>query len=370
MAKRSNRTRAEVMLGRRLNTSAIGSAVVGAVAILIFVFVAGRTPPRGAAAVAGASGFAVGVSASPLQTSLGPVVTSAPTLEGTSPTSAGTQDALVSLGIAADPDPRLLYDVADGGSWSAYRDQWDGPGPLHLAKSGGPVVDLNLGPTDLLAPQAAAFSPDGGTLAVVDGAGALWTVDVGTAKATLIEVTGPLGLVFGRSVRFGDQGHLYVGLVGSVEMPLPGRIGVVSLSDGTVTLLSDDESAFGPRALDDGSVAYLHLNDDGSYVARRIGLDRVVTDIAQVGFAHGWVDISSTGIVAFSDGANTYLVSEAGGKPVSISAGAYPRFARDGSALVIYDSTSETSRLIGLDGVLIAAVDSPFVAITTCSGSC
>jgi len=268
----------------------------------------------------------------------------------------------------ATSDPRLLYDATPDGRLAAYRDAWSGPGPLHLVGADGWTEDLILGPVDTHAPLAAAFSPDGRTLAIVDGAGALWSVEVSSRAATRVpmaEGTGP----FGRSIRFGDATHVFVQVVGSVEIPIPSHIAVVSLPDGAVTRLSDDPAAFGPRPLMDGSVAYLHLNADGSYVVRRVGSSGAAADVAAVGFAHGWVDISIAGAVAYSDGATTWLVASAGARPVRIGAGAYPRFGPDGRAFTTFDASRRRTELYALDGTPLESVDSPF-ATAGCAEGC
>jgi hypothetical protein len=236
-------------------------------------------------------------------------------------------------------------------------------------RQGGSEVDVSLGPTESFAPQAAAFSPDGSKLAVVDGAGALWIVEVQSGAATQLAEAGPNGLVFGRSVRYGDEDHLYVQLVGSVEIPIPSLIAAVSIPDQVVTLLSDDTWAYGPRPLADGTIDYVHLNSDGSYDVRHLGSDNQITDVAQVGMAD-WIDISVSGAVAFADGPTTFLVDQPGGPAIPVSVGAYPRFAADGSTVLTYDATLHQSKLIAMDGSVIDTVDSPFAAIVACADGC
>src|SRR5206468_654533 len=163
----------------------------------------------------------------------------------------GASEELAVVPIASSRhDPRLLYGVNRDGSWSAYRDEWSGPGPLHLVNSDGSTVDVDLGATAELAPQAASFSPDGTKLAVADG-----------------------------------------------------------------------------------SIAYLHLNDDGSYVVRSES-KAGVADVAEVGFIHGGFDISADGVVAYSDGTTTWIVDTPGGKARLLGPGGDPRFSPDGQAVV------------------------------------
>lgn len=278
-------------------------------------------------------------------------------------------DRLAQLGLdGTSQDPRRVYDVSADGLWWAYRDQWSGPGPLHLGRQGEPTLDLRLGPTEVSAPQAAAFSPNGSRLAVVDGGGALWVVDAASGSAIKVADAGPNGLVFGRWVRFGDGDHVYVQLVGSVEIPIPSFIAAVNVQDGTITTLSDDSWAYGPRLLADGSIAYVHLNNDGSYVVRRLREGGEVTDMAQVGTAD-WIDVSTDGVVAFSDGLTTFLVSEPGGTPVPVG-GMYPRFSPGGRTLLTYDSVSGQSILYSLDGSVVDTMDSAFAAIVQCGEGC
>jgi hypothetical protein len=390
MAGRSAPWKITVRMGAQFDAFARHGGVLGVVAVLLLGTVV-RSSGGGLGTIGGEQA-AVGLRLHPRPSATTALVTPAPvttpgattatpgattstpgatgaTPGATASMRPGGPPALITLPVrVATSDPRLLYDVSPDGSWSAYRDLWAGPGRLHLVGAGR-SVDLDIGPTDVLAPQAAAFSPDGRTLAVVDGAGALWSIDVASATPTRIAIAGADG-VFGGSVRFGDDQHCFVQLVGSVEIPMPSHLAVVTFPAGEVTILSDDPAAYGPRPLADGSLAYVHLNDDGSYVARRLDPTGLVTDIAEVGFAHGWVDLSVRGAVAFSDGAVTRLVTEPGGRQRSIGAGAYPRFARDGGALVTYDAALHQSRLFGLDGVQLGSAPSPFVAIVPCREGC
>jgi len=285
------------------------------------------------------------------------------------PVAAVALSALLAPASVSKSDPRLLYDASPDGAWAAYRTSWSGPGPLYLVRSDGSATPILVGPNDRLEPQAARFSPDGARLAVVDGAGALWTIDPQTAQAREIAADGPWGLVFGRSVRFGDNDHVYVQLVGSVEMPIPSRLGVVDLRDASVAVLSDDTWAYAPRPLDGGALAYLHLNEDGSYTARRIDGNKV-TDIGNVGFIHGGFDIRADGAVVFSDGDQTQLIQSPGQPARALGAGTNPRFTADGSSVIVYDNGAALSKLMALDGTVEATSASTFVnAVSTGKGS-
>lgn len=275
------------------------------------------------------------------------------------PSLRGLQGVPTALGSS---DARLLYDTNSAG-WAAYRDSWSGPGPLRLVGPDGNVVAIDIGPVERLAPQAARFSPDGAFLAVVDGAGALWTINLATAELDLVASNGPSDLVFGRSLRFGDRDHVYVQLVGSVEIPIPSHPAILDLRDGSFVALSDDAWAYAPAPLADGSTAYLHLNANGSYVARRTD-GSVVVDIAQVGFIHGGFDFNADGAVVFSDGSTTRIVLAAGGKPITLGAGTDPRFASDGQSVLVFDASHAESKLLGLDGSLLATFASPYVQVT------
>jgi hypothetical protein len=299
------------------------------------------------------------------QAALGGGEAGSPTLEPSGGAAATDDRRLVemSLDVAGD-DPRLLYGTSPDGQWWAYRDSWNGPGRLHLADRAGNTIDLDFGEEGSFAPQAATFSPDGTTLAVADSDGALWTVELSTTTPKLIARGGPFDSAFGRSLRFADSDHLLVALVGSVEVPIPSRVGMVDLRNGEISVLSDDTWAYGPRSLFDGTIAYLHLGREGSYLAvREAGND--VAEIADVGFIDGGFDISGIGLVAYSDGHTTWIVDKPGGKARVIGSGTEPRFSSDGLALLIFDARTGTSRLLGTDGSEIATADSPFVRIST-----
>ena len=350
MVDRSAPSKVKVGRGAQFEAISIHAALAGAAGVVILAFgVRGATGGRPPLAMTSPGS----------SSTIAPISSAVP----------ARPPGLVALAIRSrSGDPRLLYDATPDGRLVAYRDSWAGPGHLHLVGANGSAVDLSVGPVDRLAPQTAAFSPGGRTLAVVDGAGALWTVDVSTHAATRVPATAGTS-VFGQSLRFGDETHVFVQAVGSVEIPVPSHIAVVSLADGAVTRLSDDPSAFGPRPLEDGSVAYLHLDASGSYVVRRLGPSGAVIDVADVGYAHGWVDISIGGAVAFSDGTTTWLVAHAGDRPVRIGAGAYPRFSRDGRAFTTYDAPKQRTDLFALDGALLESIGSPF-ATASCGEGC
>jgi hypothetical protein len=260
------------------------------------------------------------------------------------------------------PDPRLLYGYSPDGSWAAYRDVWSGPGLLHLVARDGIETDLNIGPVEELAPQAVAFSPDGLAMAVVDGAGGLWTVDLRNLQSTEIALGDVPRPILGRSLHFADAEHLVVNVVGSVAIPIPSRLAVVNLGDSTVTYPSDDLWAYGPFALADGSILYQHLNDDGTYLLRRLSVDGSVNDVFQLGTPE-WVDVSPNGTVAFANQGTVYVL-EQGSAASPIGVGNYPRLSQYGQALAYYDVISGIERLVSLTGTILDSSDSPFVAIT------
>lgn len=148
--------------------------------------------------------------------------TDAPASDSPFPSEEVVDNGLAPLAVTtASKDPWALYDVSEDGSWLAYRDTTNGPGPLHLRGKDGSQADLDVGPTEWYSPQAAVFSPDGTVLAVSDGGGSLWTIELPSMNATLVANSGLGDLVFGRNLRYGDATHLYVNLVGSAEVPIP-----------------------------------------------------------------------------------------------------------------------------------------------------
>jgi hypothetical protein len=271
---------------------------------------------------------------------------------------------LLALDVPAAPkaDPRVLYGASADGRWWASRDSVGGAGKLHLHRSDGASVDLELGPVEEIAPQVAAFSPDSKRLAVADGAGALWVVDLATVRASIVARSGPLDLVFGESLAFAEDGRLYVQLVGSIDVPIPARVGVVDLVTGAMTIISEDTWAYGPRPLANGGVAYAHLNEDGSFTVRQDVAGKI-SKVADVGFLHGGLDISADGRAVWSDGSITWIVDKAGDRARRLGDGARPRFSPDGRSVVLFRPAGERSVLLGLDGTLLAEVASPFVRL-------
>lgn len=106
-----------------------------------------------------------------------------------------------------------------------------------------------------------------------------------------------------------------------------------------------------------------HLTEDGSYVARRVD-GNATADIALLGFMHGGYDFNADGDIVYADDTQTWFVSHDGGKPIRLGEGIDPRFALDGRVVLTYDAKAGASRLMGLDGKVLASVDSPFVLVT------
>lgn len=269
----------------------------------------------------------------------------------------------------ASSDPRQLLAVSLDGSTSAMVNAWMGPGPLSVVTVAGTTTEYELGPTKTNGPGAAAFSPDGSWLAAIDGAGALWRIDLVDSSATQL-LASAKGLVFGRWLRFEGNERLIVNLVGSVEVPLPTAIGAVDLSTMSVELLTTGgwERRGWPQA--DGGLIYASILPDGGAI-QLMHRDPAgaVTPMANLGIAT-WLDVSPQGWAAYSNLSGAVLLTPPSGPTITLELGSIPHFSPDGSQVAIVSEAADKVLFFTVDGLLVGDVVGPFGAWTVCAEAC
>jgi hypothetical protein len=254
------------------------------------------------------------------------------------------------------PTARLLA-VAPTGTRVAVADRIDlVQATLTVAEQDG--SQLRVGMPGLL---AAAFSPDGEWLAVIDGAGSLWKVIAGTAAATRLApgpFLGPLSVEPG--------GTVLLAAVSSVEAPFVSRLARFDPEAGSLAGVSDDKLVYGSTVLADGSIAVVAHEPHGTVVnlVTRDGRSR----LAELGPGAVHVSVSLDGShVAWEREGGIYLRDIAAGSTWRVAAGSRPRLSRDGRSLLAGDG--DATVLLGLDGSRLARFAGA-VAFAGCESGC
>lgn len=281
-----------------------------------------------------------------------------PTIEP-SPRLASALELLPVDAPAGSPDPRRMLAMSPDGLAAAFVNEWTGPGPLLLTRNEQETVKIELGPHAEVGPGAAAFSPDGTWLAVVDGAGTLWRVDLADLSAKeLIEADD--GFVFGRWLRFAGDDRLIVNLVGSSTVPLPSVVATIDLGALKIERLTDGGWERGGWPQRDGSLLYASILPDGGasrLVVRAPDGSNVVW--ADLGIAT-WLDESVAGAVTYSDlDGNVRLMPTAESTRV-LGRGSIPRFSPDGDEVAFVSADSASVSAFDLSGERVGEVSGVF----------
>jgi len=263
---------------------------------------------------------------------------------------------------------RLLASSPDGLS-AAFTADWDASGPISLVRVGGKTTVLDLAGSANGGPGAAAFAPDGTWVAVVDGAGRLWRVDLATDAATKLATPGN-GLVFGVWLRFNGPDELIVNLVRSSTVPLPMFVASVDLNKMSVQFLTDDGWDWGGWPQSDGSLVYSSvLPDGGALQLERRAADGSVEAWANLGIVQ-WLDVNSSGFAAFSNADGNAFLRTPEGKLINLGQGAVPRFSPDGSHIAVAIGGGTSVRSFDLAGALSAEVLGAYASWVPCNGPC
>ncbi|HLE88422.1 MAG TPA: hypothetical protein VI733_00035 [Candidatus Limnocylindria bacterium] len=255
------------------------------------------------------------------------------------PGAASVGPAAASRLLAASPD----------GTVAALADRLGEPsGTLVVAHGDGSQLRLDL--PGLL---AAAFTADGSRLAVIDGRGALWQVDVQRGDAEML-AAGPF---LGTPIVASD-GSILLLSVSSVEAPYRSRLVRLDPSSGVTVELATDELVYAAFPLADGAVAFA-AHQPGRTVVQRIPRGSVTTElVADLGRGAVNVTVSGDGrTIAYEAGSAVFLVTGAGAAPRRLGPGSEPCLAPDGGALLVRRGARAV--LLALDGSILAVLEGP-----------
>lgn len=256
-------------------------------------------------------------------------------------------------------DPRLLLALSPDGALAAYIDDWAGPGDLRVVAADGKSTAFELGPFHEYGPGAAAFAPDGSWLAVVDGSGTLWRIDP-TADSAKELMTSPLGMVFGRWLRFANDDTLIVNLVGSSTVPLPSVVATLDLPSLSIKMLTSGGMERGGWPQEDGNLVFAQILPEGG--ATRLTVldeDGAITPVGDIGIAT-WLDVSRGGTAAYSDVSGAVWLFSPGGARQSLGDGQVPRFSPDGQRVAVVSTSGDSVGIYALNGSRVAEVSGPF----------
>ena len=257
--------------------------------------------------------------------------------------------------VEAQAKGMSLLAVSSDGSDVALADQvGEVSGSLTLADTEG--AQLRIPMAGLL---TASFAADGTWLAVVDGRGALWRVDATSGRTALL-ADGPF---IGPPLIEGD-GSLVMLAVPSVEAPYESRLVRLVAATGSVIQLSDRELVYAAFRLDNGDLAIVAHEPDGTAVHRLTNAGEQL--LVGLGPEAVNVTVAGNGRVAFERSGEILAIDVSGSPPRSLGAGSRPCFAPDGSSLLV----RRGNRTLALDtaGSVLAASEVPagFAASAGC----
>jgi WD40-like Beta Propeller Repeat len=264
--------------------------------------------------------------------------------------------SVVELVLPARSTSRQLAIAADGTA-AALADQY---GPLAalltVARADGSQTRVNL--PGLL---GAGFAPDGAWLATIDGRGALWRIVTQSGSAILL-ADGPF---VGSPIVAGD-GSILLLAVPSVSAPISSTLVRLDPESGSTEALSADRLVYAAFPLADGGLA-LAAHEVGRTVVRRLvgNQSELVADLGP-----GAVDVTVAPDgqrIAFARGRDVIYLPLPGGSAGRLGTGSSPRFAPDGSALMILDGG--TTRVLALDGSELASYDAQ-AGFVACAAGC
>jgi len=246
---------------------------------------------------------------------------------------------------AGDAAARLLAVSPDGGQVALADRVGELFGSLIIADADGSQVRVSL--PGLF---GAGYAPDGAWLAVVDGRGALWGVDLPSGEVRQL-AEGPF---LGTPIAAAD-GSLVLLSVPSVEAPYRSRLIRLVPSSGAVTTLAADELVYAGYPLNDGTLAVV-AHESGGTVVRRLG-SGVSQLLADLGPGAVNVAVAKDGRhIAFeAAGRGIFLVERLGASARSLGLGSRPCFAADGSTLVV--QRGDASAALSVDGSVLAVTD-------------
>jgi dipeptidyl aminopeptidase/acylaminoacyl peptidase len=262
----------------------------------------------------------------------------------------------------AAPDRGAVLAVTEDGSSLAYVSEPDDPGAgLTIVHIDGSVVTIGL-----QGPMGAAFAPDAGWLATVDAAGRLWRVDPGSGTVAAL-ADGP----FVGVPLFLDDGSLLLTAVPSAEAPYAAWLTRLDPASGA-ELPEPTIGAplvLGVRRLNDGDLAVTVHRAGGSVVVQR-GSGGAFSPLAELPSDAVDVAVSPDGasVAYVLAGSGVFLHDAARGTGTRLGEGSLPQFSPDGAALLVQREAGAV--VLGVDGALLATLQSRLAAWVTCEGRC
>ncbi len=246
---------------------------------------------------------------------------------------------------AASTGTRLLAAAPDGSSVAFAASPASTGGELVIAAADGAQVRVRLPGV-----SGAGFAPGSERLAVIDGSGSLWLVEVSSGVSRQIG-EGP----FVGSPVFEADGSLLLLAASSFEAPYRSRPVVVAIGDGSLSPISDDELVYAIFPLTDGARALVVHEAGGTVVKRLSGADSSL--VADLGPDATGVTMSGDGTrIAFRRGDGIFLIDRFGAPPRLVGDGADPRLSPIGDLLLV--RRDKSTALISTDGALLAEYDS------------
>ena len=195
----------------------------------------------------------------------------------------------------------------------------------------------------------ATFATDGAWLAVVDGRGALWRLEVASGRRDRL-LDGP----FIGSPVVADDGSLLLLAVPSVEAPYRSQLVRAEPETGVAQLVSDEALVYGAFPLDGGDLGIVAHHATGTVVRRLT--DAGERPLLDLGTGAVNVAVSRAGLVAFERaGQGVFIVAGAGFTPRSLGMGSKPCFDPAGSAVLVRREGERVA--LALDGTVLAIVD-------------
>jgi hypothetical protein len=255
---------------------------------------------------------------------------------------------------AAQGTPRVVDVAADAGSAAVTPGIGREVRMLTVAHADGSQLQVPIeGLLD------AAFATDDSWLAVVDGAGRLWRLNVDDGALRAI-ADGP----FLQAPVVEPDGSILALAVPSVEAPFRSRLVRVS-PDGSVVHVSDEALVYDAQQLADGSLAIVAHRPGGTVVRRLAGTSEAT--VIDLGPDAVNVSVSADGdTVAYQSGAEAF-VRIGGQQARSLGRGSNPIVAPDGSAILL---SREGGRvLVSASGAELGSLPAA-IALLDCGQEC
>jgi hypothetical protein len=255
---------------------------------------------------------------------------------------------------AAQGLPQVVDVAGDAGSAAVAPGIGSQVGTLTVAHADGSQLQV---PVEGL--LDATYATDGSWLAVVDGAGRLWRLNVDDGALRPI-ADGP----FLQAPLVEADGSILALAVPSVEAPFRSRLVRVSPA-GSVARVSEEALVYDAQLLADGSLAIVAHRPGGTVVRRLAGASEAT--VIDLGPDAVNVSVSSDGgTVAYQRGAEAF-VRIGGQQARSLGRGSNPIVAPDGSAILL---SREGGRvLVSASGAELGSLPAA-IALLDCGQEC